>query len=100
MLGILGIIALCFQTSFAQPFAEPFNYTSDAVNGLSAQSAGLWVRINSGDSILVRSGNIGYVGLTTSSGNSVTYGGAGADYYRPFTNQTTGTVYASFLLNV
>lgn len=100
MLGILVVMALCSKASFAQPFAEPFNYTPDATNGLSAQSAGLWVRINTGDSILVTSGNLSYPGLTTSSGNMISYAGAGADYYRPFTNQTTGTVYASFLLNV
>ncbi|MBN8570567.1 MAG: T9SS type A sorting domain-containing protein [Ignavibacteria bacterium] len=96
----LFFILFISNLSIAQIFSEPFNYTPDAVNGLSAQSSGTWVRINSGDSILVTSGNQNYAGLTTGSGNMISYGGAGADYYRPFTNQTSGTVYASFLLNV
>lgn len=100
VIAALFLILLISNISVAQLFTEPFNYTPDAVNGLSAQSGAVWVRINSGDSILVTSGNQNYAGLTTGSGNMISYGGAGADYYRPFTNQTSGTVYASFLLNV
>ncbi|MBN8571985.1 MAG: hypothetical protein J0M18_20380, partial [Ignavibacteria bacterium] len=65
----LFFILLISNLSSAQIFSEPFNYTPDAVNGLSAQSSGTWVRINSGDSILVTSGNQNYAGLTTGSGN-------------------------------
>lgn len=97
---IILIILFCVNKSIAQIFTEPFNYTVDAVNGLQTQSGGLWTKLNSGDSILIRSGNISYPGLTTSSGNSVSYAGQGTDYYRTFTNQTTGTVYASFIINV
>ncbi len=79
---------------------EQFNYTPDAVSGLSAQSAGVWTRTNSGDSILVVSGNLSYTGLAASAGNKITYGGSGSDAYTGFTSQTSGTVYCSFLLNV
>ena len=81
-------------------FHEPFNYTPDANFGLSAQSGGTWFRINTGDSVLVSSGNLNYAGLATSTGNKITFDDAGADYYRVFTSQTAGTVYASFVLNV
>ncbi len=97
---IILIMLVCANISIAQIFTEPFNYTVDAVNGLQTQSGGLWTKLNSGDSILIRSGNISYPGLTTSSGNSVSYAGQGADYFRTFTNQTTGTVYASFIINI
>ncbi|MBS1493246.1 MAG: T9SS type A sorting domain-containing protein [Bacteroidetes bacterium] len=85
---------------FSQIFTETFNYTADPVNGLATQSGGLWTKLNSGDSILVTSGNLNFPGLTTSTGNNVSYGGSGTDYYRAFTNQTSGTVYASFILRI
>ncbi len=90
------------QKGFGQLLTEPFNYTPHATNGLSVQSAGVWKIINSGDSILVAAGNLTHpsLPLLTSSGNSVTYGYAGTDYYTTFTSQTSGTVYYSFLLNV
>lgn len=97
---LLLFIALAVSNSNAQLLSEPFNYTPHATEGLSAQSNGAWLRINTGDSILVEAGNLTYAGLATSTGNRITYGGAGTDYYTTFTNQTTGTVYFSFLLNV
>ena len=90
------------QNGFGQLLTEPFNYTPHATNGLSVQSAGVWKIINSGDSVLVAAGNLTHptLPLLASSGNSVTYGGAGTDYYTTFTSQTSGTVYYSFLLNI
>lgn len=79
---------------------EPFNYTPDAVLGLSAQSSNVWQIVNTGDSILLENGNLSYTGLATSSGNKIKFDNAGTDYYRVFANQTSGTVYSSFVLNV
>lgn len=98
--GLIAFMLINANVSFGQLFTEPFNYTPSLTNGLSAQSSGVWVRLNSGDSMLVDSGNLSYTGLTASSGNRITYGGTGSENYRIFTNQTTGTVYASFLLKV
>ena len=81
-------------------FHEPFNYTPDPVNGIWTLSSGIWVRLNSGDSILIESGNLTYSGLEASTGNKIKFDAAGSDYYREFTNQTTGKVYASFILNI
>lgn len=102
MKKIISIIFLlfAFQIVNAQLVVEQFNYTAHATNGLSAQSSGIWSNLNPGDSILVVSGNLSYPNLTTSVGNSISYAGTGTDYYRTFTNQTSGTVYASFLLNI
>ena len=97
-LGVL--LMLSANISFAQIFTETFNYTPDSINGLAGQSSGVWARLNSGDSILVTGGNLDYPGLVASTGNKITYGGTGSDNYRTFANQTSGTVYASFLINV
>ena len=89
------------QKGFGQLITEPFNYTVPITNNdLAVQSGAVWTVINSGDSINIAAGNLTYAGLVPSSGNSVSYGGAGKDYYRTFTSQTSGTVYCSFLLNV
>ncbi len=97
LLICLGIAAL---NSWGQLLYEPFNYTPDAVNGIAQQSGGVWVRINSGDSILVTGGNLTYAGLPASTGNKISYDGTGSDNYRAFAAQTSGTVYFSFILNV
>lgn len=81
---------------------EPFNYTPDATMGLFTQSGGAWTRLNSGDSILVTTGNLIYAGLPTSLGNKITFDGSGSDYYKIVTSTpvTSGSVYYSFILNV
>ncbi len=79
---------------------EPFNYTPDPVSGLAAQSSGAWLKVNTGDSILVESGSLSYSGLSVSTGNKIKFDNAGTDYYRIFANQTAGTIYSSFILNV
>ena len=79
---------------------EPFDYPADATNGLHLQSNGLWFRLNTGDSILVDANSLTYPGLPASTGNKVKFDGAGSDNYRTFTTQTSGSVYASFILNV
>ena len=55
--------------------------------------------MNSGDDILSATGSLAYTGYA-SSGNSVTFTGAGIDCFTPFTDTTAGTIYASFLVNV
>ena len=79
---------------------EPFNYTPDPVLGLWTQSTQAWLRLNTGDSVLVDAGNLSFTGLASSTGNKVKFDGSGADYYTTFVSQTSGTVYSSFILNV
>lgn len=97
---LVGSLFLLLSSFGQQLMHEPFNYIPDPVNGLFAQSGGVWVRINSGDSILLVSGSLSYPGLEASTANRVKYDGSGSDYYRAFTSQTSGTVYSSFILNV
>lgn len=103
MKKIIFLLSLCFVmlSSKGQLMHEPFNYTPDAVNGVAQQSGGVWVRINTGDSMFVASGNLTYAGLPVSTGNKVIFDGTGSDNYRVFgTAVTTGSVYYSFILNV
>lgn len=103
MKKIYFLISLCLVmlSSKGQLMYEPFTYTPDAVNGLHTQSAAVWVRLNTGDSILVTSGSLTYPGLPASAGNKIAYSGTGSDNYRVFgTPVTAGSTYYSFILNV
>ena len=94
---------VCFSfmvvNSWAQLLTEPFNYTPDPINGLNLQSGGVWLRVNTGDSILVTSNSLNYPGLAASTGNKVSFEGTGSDNFRDFASQTSGSVYTSFILN-
>jgi len=79
---------------------EPFDYTPSNSNGLFTQSGGIWSNVNTGDSILVSGGSLTFPGLLQSSGNKITFDGSGTDNYRLFTPQTSGSIYASFVLNI
>lgn len=76
------------------PANEPFNYTVG--QALGAQQK--WSTLNSGDNILVSSGNLSYPGIT-STGNSITFDGSGSEGFIPFTNTTSNAVYASFIFS-
>ncbi len=78
------------------PFVDSFDYADAAI--LSDQSN--WDRVNSGDDVLVTSGNLDYTGLRASTGNKITFDGSGAEASTSFTDVSSGTVYASFLFKV
>lgn len=78
------------------PYSEPFNYAVGSALGSSQK----WANQNSGDAIVVAAGNLAYPNFTNVSGNSITFSGAGIDCFTPFTATTSGTVYASFMLNI
>jgi hypothetical protein len=77
------------------PYNEPFSYTDGSTLGSSQR----WTNNNTGDDILVASGSLSYNGYAA-NGNSVTFNGAGIDCFTPFTSTTSGTIFASFLVNV
>ena len=79
----------------ALPYSESFPYTAGTALGASQK----WLDVNTGDEILAAAGNLTYTGVT-SVGNSITFTGAGIDCFTPFTDTTSGTIYASFLVNV
>ncbi|MBK9939706.1 MAG: hypothetical protein IPP02_15240 [Chitinophagaceae bacterium] len=98
----LVCLSFVMMSSWAQFTLEPFNYTPHPTDGIALQSGGLWVRINSGDSMLVTAGNLSYSGLPASTGNKISFDGTGSDNYSPFTSTavTSGTAYYSFIVNV
>ncbi|EAZ95342.1 candidate polysaccharide lyase, polysaccharide lyase family 14 protein [Flavobacteria bacterium BAL38] len=79
----------------ALPYYEGFDYT--AGNSLGAEQ--MWTNANSGDFITATAGSLAYTGLTT-TGNSISFDGAGIDCFSPITPTTSGTVYYSFLMNI
>ena len=78
------------------PVIEHFDYTDAST--LSSQNG--WTMVNSGDEMLVAAGNLDYTGLEASTGNKITFDGSGSEAYTSFSDITSGTVYASFLLKV
>ena len=95
-----AIVLLCFLFSFnanAQLlFYDGLNYTVG--QGLETQSG--WTSVNSGDALTVSAGRLSNANLPASVGNKVIFDGTGIDAARVFAQQTSGTVYFSFLLNV
>ncbi|RXR20751.1 T9SS type A sorting domain-containing protein [Flavobacterium amnicola] len=77
------------------PYYESFNYTVG--NVLTNEQK--WTILNSGDDILLATGNLTYPGVTP-VGNSVTWSGAGAEARTPFTSTTSGTIYSSNLVSI
>lgn len=78
------------------PHLDPISYTA----GTALQTQTGWTSLNSGDDLAVTSGSLSYSGLAASTGNKVAFDGAGIDAAKAFTQQTSGTVFYSFLLNV
>ena len=78
------------------PIIEPFNYTVGA--NLSEQTG--WEKINTGDDIVIASGNLDYTGLIASTGNKISFDEIGSEAATKFSNTSTGTIYVSFLLKV
>lgn len=91
----LDIVAAACKPINTLPYAENFAY----VVGASLPAQQKWTVANSGDNVLISAGNLSYPGIT-SLGQSATFSGTGAEAWSPFTPTTTGTIYASFLMNV
>jgi hypothetical protein len=85
----------CIGTN-SVPVNESFNYTVGSALNFSQ----MWKNTSAGsDEILAVAGNLSYTGITA-TGNSVALAGTGSDTLLPFTDTTTGTIYASFLIKV
>ncbi|WP_445717075.1 T9SS type A sorting domain-containing protein [Flavobacterium sp.] len=78
------------------PVSEPFNYTA----GTTLNTSQMWTNTSTAaDEITAVSGNLSYTGITP-TGNSVSFAGTGSDTRLPFTDTTSGELYASFLVSV
>jgi hypothetical protein len=78
------------------PLYESFDYT--ASENLADQPN--WVNQNTGDEIIIGTGNLSYPGLASSTGNHAMWDGEGNDPEIEFTPVTSGEVYASFIFSV
>ncbi|WP_293873211.1 T9SS type A sorting domain-containing protein [Flavobacterium sp.] len=77
------------------PYSESFPYTVGNVLGAEQK----WTNFNSGDFVTVAAGSLTYTGVS-STGNSATFSGTGAECSTSFTPTTSGTLYTAFLMNV
>ena len=78
------------------PVSEPFNYSV----GTTLNTSQMWTNTSTAtDEITTVSGNLSYTGITA-TGNSVSFAGTGSDTRLPFTDTTSGELYASFLVSV
>lgn len=77
------------------PFSDSFPYSV----GNSLNNEQKWSILNTGDNIVVATGNLNYIGIT-STGNSISFGGSGAESKTLFTNTTTGSINARMLISV
>ena len=78
------------------PVTEPFNYSV----GTTLNTSQMWTNTSTAtDEITTVSGNLSYTGIT-STGNSVSFAGTGSDTRLPFTDTTSGVLYASFIVSV
>lgn len=78
------------------PHYDGINYTV----GQALQTQTGWTLLNSGDNILIESGSLNFTGLLASTGEKFSFDGSGIDAAKQFTQQTSGTVYFSFLINI
>jgi hypothetical protein len=78
------------------PVSEPFNYSV----GTTLNTSQMWTNTSTAtDEITTVSGNLSYTGISA-TGNSVSFAGTGRDTRLPFTDTTSGELYASFLVSV
>ena len=96
MCAMLASLSPAVWGQVALPHYDGFDYP--ALSMLGGQ--GDWLGINSGDTVWVAEGNLSYLGFPASTGNKITFDGAGQDQVKQFTLTTSGTVYYSYLLKV
>lgn len=75
------------------PFTDSFPYTV----GGSLNAEQKWSLVNTGDNITIANGSLSYAGIT-SSGNSITFSGAGGESRTLFTSTNADSIFASFIV--
>lgn len=97
--ALFGIGSLSITLALGQvtlPHYEAFDYPV----GSALQTQTGWAAANSGDDLLIASGNLSIPGLQAPTGNKLTFGGDGIDALKAITSQNSGTIYMSFILKV
>ncbi|MGB3591744.1 MAG: T9SS type A sorting domain-containing protein [Nonlabens sp.] len=83
-------------TCLPLPIEETFDYTAGTLLGAQPN----WESFNSGDEIEVVSGNLNFPGQPSGTGEKVVMNDSGAEAILSFSDQTSGIVYASFIMDV
>lgn len=90
-----SVTAATCKPVYTLPYAESFQYAS----GINLTSTQKWSSANSGDEVTVGLTSLNYPGIT-STGNSATYSGQGAEAWTQFTTVSSGKIYAGFIMTV
>src|SRR6185503_7982679 len=103
---VFGMVMMATAAQ-AQLLQEHFIYSTGQLTNLNAGanvSGGNWVSFSgTGNAVTVSNGSLSYTNYLGSAGNKIDIIATTAsaeDAYRAFTTQTSGTVYAAFLVNV
>lgn len=103
---LLIIMSFIGANVYAQVLNENFSYSTGQLttNGGGNVSGGNWTFISGTQALMVTSGSLTYTGYASSGiQNKLTTAATSAsaeDSYRSFATQSSGTTYASFLLNI
>lgn len=102
--GLMAVAALA-SAQATLPLYEPFNYAAgNLVNGTNGVNGGTWTQTGSNTAapVQVVSSSLAYPQLPAGQGGKVVLGNGTSyqDVGLDVTTQTTGQVYASFILNV
>jgi len=101
--AVLAVLLLCAAPASALPVVEDtFSSAPGPLAGTTPGVGGTWTALSpAADKIQVTAGNLpAPVGLLESAGNKVSWAGAGEDASIAFSNQNSGTVYYSLLINL
>ena len=98
--GLLFFLFMYVLNVSGQGVTLPHYDGIDYTVGAALQTQSTWTLLNSGDDLAITAGSLSHAGLPTSTGQKVSFAGAGIDASKQFTQQLTGTVYYSFILNV
>ncbi len=96
MCAMLALLSPAIWGQVTLPHYDGFDYP--ALSMLGGQ--GGWLGINSGDTVWIAEGNLSFPGFPASTGNKITFDGAGQDQVLRFDSTATGIVYFSFLVKV
>jgi hypothetical protein len=99
LLAMVVLLTLLSPGVWAQaklPHYEGFNYPPGPTLG----GVGDWVNNNSGDSVAIVAGSLSYTGFPASSGNKISFDGAGMDPTKRIDSTASGSVYYSFLVRI
>jgi hypothetical protein len=102
-LAVIGVGCLFLQSASAQLFYDPFNYTEGTTLNNAAPAWAFGGTSGGGSGLITSAAALSYTGLAPSSALGVSFGATTSGNRTrgvSFTTASSGTLYASFLLDV